>query len=77
MGNTNELNPEQLEQVAGGYIVSDTINHKYCVVRQDGSKLVPTPTLEKAIEYAKPYHVSETIMTPEEYKKHFGREVEW
>lgn len=68
---------EQLEQVSGGYVVGDKANNRYCVVRQDGSLIVPAPTLDKAREYAKAYNVSTTVMTPEEYKKHFGREIEW
>ncbi len=71
------LDMEKLEKVNGGFVVGDQKQNKYCVVRQDGTVLVPAPTKEKAIEFAKAYNVSQTVMTSEEYQKHFGRPIEW
>ncbi|MCR5269381.1 MAG: bacteriocin [Lachnospiraceae bacterium] len=73
----NELTEEQLQQISGGYVVADEVNKKYYIVRQDGSVIAPAPSAEKAAEFAKAYNVSKTVMTTEEYKKHFGREFEW
>ena len=35
------------------------------------------PTKEKALEFIKAFNESSTVMTPEEYKEHFGRELVW
>ena len=37
----------------------------------------PVPSREQAIDFAKAYNISTQIMTKEEYKKHFGRELKW
>ncbi len=75
--NLNELNPEELEQVAGGFVVGDQAQNKYGVIKQDGTLLAPAPSLEKAVEYAKAYNLSTTVLTPEEYKKRFARDMQW
>ncbi len=72
-----ELTPEQLEAINGGIVVSDRENNKYYMVRQDGSVIAPAPSEEKAQEFIKQYNLSPTVMTPEEYEKHFGRKFEW
>ena len=73
-----KLSPEQLEQISGGYIVSDENNNKYYLVKQDGTVLLPAPSKEKALEYAREYDtINSQLMTVEEYKKHFGRDFEW
>ena len=74
---TNALNPDELEQVTGGFVLADKAKGKYCVVRQDGNILAPAPSLEKAIEYAKSYNVSQTVLTPDDYKKRYARDPEW
>ncbi len=72
-----ELTEEQLKEINGGYVVDDKANNRCYIVRQDGSVIAPAPSVEKAAEFAKAYNISATVMTPEEYKKHFGREFEW
>ncbi|MCR5687907.1 MAG: hypothetical protein K6G58_07805 [Lachnospiraceae bacterium] len=75
--NKNDLTPEELEQVSGGYVIKDEKMNKYGVLRQDGTLLAPAPTLDKAVEYVKSFHVSPQVMTPEEYKDRFGRDLKW
>ena len=72
-----ELNDLALEDVAGGVIVDDGDGKKFWLVRQDGTVISPVPGREKAIDFAKAYHISEQIMTKEEYERHFGRELVW
>lgn len=77
MDNTREINLDEMEKVSGGYVVNDEANSKYWIVRQDGSVIAPAPSLEKAQEFAKEFQTSPTVMTMEEYKKHFGRDLIW
>ena len=77
MNNTKELNLSEMEKVNGGYVVNDEANSKYWIVRQDGSVIAPAPSLEKAQEFAKDFQTSPSVMTMEEYKKHFGRDLVW
>ena len=72
-----ELNMEEMEKVSGGYVVDEGTGSKYWVVRQDGSVIAPAPSLEKAIDFAKAFNVSTTVLTRAEYKERFGRELEW
>ena len=72
-----ELNLDQMEQVSGGLVVEDPVNKKFWVVRQDGNVIAPAPDLESAISFAKSFDISGTVMTLEEYRKHFGRELIW
>ena len=72
-----ELNMEEMEKVSGGYVVDEGTGNKFWVVRQDASVIAPAPTLEKAIEFAKAFSVSTTVMDRAEYKKRFGRDLEW
>ena len=71
-----ELKPEEMEKIIGGYVVEDS-NNKYWIVRQDGSVIAPAPDKEKAIEFAKTFNTSPTVITAEEYKIHFGRDLVW
>lgn len=77
MKELKELTEEQLEQINGGYVVEDREQNMCYLVRQDGSVIAPAPSVKKAAEFAKAYSVSATVMTTEEYKKHFGRDFEW
>jgi hypothetical protein len=77
MDNTREINLGEMGKVNGGYVVNDEANNKYWIVRQDGSVIAPAPSVEKAQEFAKEFQTSPTVMTMEEYKKHFGRELVW
>ena len=47
------------------------------LVRQDGTVISPVPGKEKAIDFAKAYHISTQIMSKEEYTRHFGKELTW
>ena len=72
-----ELSAEQLADVAGGMIVEDGNGEKYWLVRENGTVISPVPSREKAIDFAKAYHLSTRILTTEEYKQYFGRELKW
>ena len=44
--------------------------------RRDGSVIAPVP-VEKGAEFAKAYGLSDKVVTKEEYRKIFGRELRW
>ena len=71
------LSEQELEAVSGGVIVDDGDGKKFWLVRQDGTVISPVPGKEKAIDFAKAYHISTQIMSKEEYTRHFGRELTW
>ena len=77
--NCNEapLTPEQLENISGGMIVDDGDGKKFWLVRQNGTVISPVPGLENAVEFAKAYGESTRVVTQEEYKKLFGRDLVW
>ena len=77
MNNTREINLDEMGKVSGGYVVNDEANNKFWIVRQDGSVIAPAPSMEKAIEFAKDFQTSPSVMTMDEYKKHFGRDLVW
>ncbi len=72
-----ELNLEAMEKASGGFVVSDSETNKFWIVRQDGSIIGPAPTMEQAIEFAKPFGESTTVLSKEEYKVRFGRDLVW
>ena len=72
----NEITLDNLEKAGGGVIVAEG-DGRYWVVRQDGSVYAPAPSLEKAKEFAKTLSVSTEVLTKEEYKKRFGRDLVW
>lgn len=72
-----ELDNLTLEEVAGGLIVDDGDGKKFWLVRQDGTVIAPVPGLKMASDFAKAFHISQKIMTKEEYARHFGRELVW
>ncbi|MBR2822642.1 MAG: hypothetical protein IKE24_03015 [Clostridia bacterium] len=79
---SNELNrkfisPEETETIQGGVIVDDGDGEKFWLVRQDGTVIAPTPGMEKALEMARTFNISTEVLTKEEYKKRFGRELVW
>lgn len=76
-GSKFELIDLALEDVAGGVIVDDGDGQKFWLVRQDGTVISPVPGREKALEFAKAFHISQQVMTKEEYARHFGRELTW
>ena len=75
--NNLNLDDSALEDVAGGYVVDDGDGKKYWLIRQNGSVISPVPGREMAQEFAKAYSLSTTVLTREEYKKKFGRELVW
>lgn len=77
MSNINELNPNEMEKVSGGYVVDNGTGDKFWIIRQNGTVIAPAPTLEQAKEYAKAFGVSATVMNLEEYKARYGRDLKW
>ena len=71
------LSDSDLKGVSGGVIVAEAGNQKYWLVRQNGTVISPVPTLEKAQEFAKAYGISTKVLTRDEYKAMFGRELTW
>ena len=57
-----ELFDEYMEDVSGGALVIDDER--------------PVP-MEKGAEFAKAFGTSDEVMTKEEYRKKFGRELKW
>lgn len=77
MENRKELNAAEMEKAAGGLVVRDDRENKYWVVGQDGKVLGPAPDEKSAISFAKTFNTSSNIITVEEYKKRFGRDLVW
>lgn len=71
------LNNELLEKVAGGIIVDDGDGKNYWLVRQNGTVISPVAELEKAQEYIKAFGESTKVITREEYKSLYGRDLIW
>ncbi len=72
-----ELNLNQMKDIGGGYVVLDPKTNKYMIVRQDGSVVAPAPDQETAIRFARQFNTSGTVLTLDEYKKKFGRDLAW
>ncbi len=76
-GKQKMLFDEELSEVSGGMIVDDGDGKKYWLVRQNGTVISPVPGLEKAEEFAKAYGESTRVVSKEEYKNLFGRDLVW
>lgn len=72
-----KLSMEDMEKITGAYVVDPGTGTQYWVVRQDGQVIGPAPTLKNAQDFAKAFGVSTTVMTLDDYKKHFGHELKW
>ena len=72
-----ELNPEELGGVAGGLIVDVGPLYDYRIVDDTtGEVLDQWWSKKNAEEYAANHGLSREIITPEEYKKRFGKELD-
>lgn len=71
------LENSELEQVSGGFVVVDDENDKVWLVRRNGTVISPVPDTQRGVEFAKAYGESTKIMTKEEYKRFFGRDLVW
>ena len=67
---------DDLAKASGGVIVEEG-DGRFWVVRQDGTVYAPAPSLEKAIEYAKTLSISTEVLTKAQYRKRFGRDLQW
>ena len=75
MNNAIELSPEDLENISGGLIVEDA-DGKFWLVRQNGTVISPVPG-NKATEFADAYGISKDVISSEDYKLKFGRDLVW
>lgn len=71
-----EMIDEYMDEVSGGILVMDEGRNEYWLVRRDGSVIAPVP-LEKGAEFAKAFGTSDRVVTKEEYRRIFGRELQW
>ena len=72
-----ELNPEELGGVAGGLIVDAGNFFDYRIVDDTTGEVLGRWWSKKDAErYAADHHVSREIITLEEYKKRFGKELD-
>ena len=58
-------------------VIDDEDENRYWLVRQNGTVIAPTPGEAKALEMAKAFNISTEILTKEEYRAKFGRELVW
>lgn len=72
-----ELTSEMLEGISGGVIVNDGDGERYWLVRQNGTVISPVPSLEKAKEFISAYGESPRVISREEYKKIYGKDLVW
>lgn len=72
-----ELKLNEMEKVSGGLVVDDPEANKYWIVRQDGTVIGPAPTEEQAISFAKQFNTSPDVITMDQYKEKFGRDLVW
>ena len=77
-----ELDLNEMKKVSGGAVVveempGDPNATKYWIVRQDGTVYAPSPSLEQAIECAKQLNLSQQVLTKEQYREMFGRDLVW
>ena len=75
--NTVELNLNEMEKVSGGLVVDDPEKNKFWIIRPNGTVIAPAPTKELAIEFAKQFGTSPTVIDMKEYKAKFGRDLVW
>ena len=72
-----ELNPEELGGVAGGLIVDPGVKYDYRIVDDTtGEVLDRWYGTKDAVRSAANHGVSREIITLEEYKKRFGKELD-
>ena len=71
------LNLNEMEAITGGLVVADPEQNKFWIIRQNGTVIAPAPTEELAIEFARQFQTSPTVITKEEYKTRFGRDLVW
>lgn len=77
MKNMEKLDDKMMENVSGGLIVDDGDGKKFWLVRQNGTVISPVPGLGSAEEFIKAYGESASVISRDEYKKLFGRELVW
>jgi hypothetical protein len=73
----SELNLNEMEKVSGGLVVDDPEKNKFWIIRPNGTVIAPAPTKELAIEFAKQFGTSPTVIDMKEYKAKFGRDLVW
>lgn len=77
MSGMDEMKLEDLESVSGGDVVKSADEKQFWIIRHDGTVAGTAPTKELAIQFAKQLNTSPEIITKEQYKKKYGRELVW
>lgn len=80
MNEKKVLNLDELKDVTGGTIVvegEEEGEKKFWLIRQDGSVIAPIPSQDMAVQFANSMSVSPDVITKDEYKKRYGREMIW
>ena len=77
MGEIRELNLNEMEKAAGGYVVDNGTGDKFWIVLQDGTVKGYAPTEAQAKDFAKAFGASTKILTLEDYRKKFGHDLKW
>lgn len=71
------LNDESMKKVSGGLIVDDGDGKRFWLVRQNGTVISPVDGIEDAKEFIKAFGESVRVISREEYKSIYGRELIW
>lgn len=72
-----EMNEEDLGNVTGGLIVDEGDGKTFWLVRQNGTVISPVPGLKKAQDFIKAYGEDTRVISKEEYRKIYGRDLVW
>lgn len=72
-----ELKLNEMEKVSGGLVVDDPEANKFWIIRDDGTVIAPAPTKDLAIEFANQFNTSPDVITMDQYKEKFGRDLVW
>ena len=72
-----EMNAEDLTSATGGLIVDDGDGKKYWLVRQNGTVISPVPGLKNAQDFIKAYGEDARVISKEEYRRLYGRDLVW
>ena len=73
----DQLEMNDLEKVSGGLVVEDPVQNKCWIIRQNGTVIAPAPSREQAVEFAGQFNTSTEVITLEEYRTRFGRDLAW
>ena len=73
----NMMDDEMMKAISGGVVVDDGDGSRFWLVRQNGTVISYVQDLETAKEFIKAFGESTKVITREEYKSLYGRELVW